>query len=281
MGQLESASSVRPRLARTYAANPTGSSEWRRFRRVRLLISVGAAYHEGDKLRAAVDWVNRCAGAPFEECEVLVGDTLQRHNDIGFGGLDPRDAHEVAARRGTEWIERNLVALEGLCMPWTIARWDAELEHPRYPAIRAGLARLYQRDRRFSTAIDSDASGFLRRRLTQAEAAADPERCSRTIRDYLLEEFAVAAILAEERPAAEIYPARQLAALDLFRRTAIPGAPPGLSVLSHTRIRFKRRRNSSPAMATATACHGAAAYAGPKGGSIRPAARHSASVTHR
>ena len=66
-----------------YAARVKNGAGWRAFERVRLLISVGQPYHEGNKLRAVVDWINR--NPSIQEVHVSVNDFLQRHNLIGAG----------------------------------------------------------------------------------------------------------------------------------------------------------------------------------------------------
>jgi hypothetical protein len=51
---------------------------WRAFDRVRLMISVGQPYHEGKRLQAVIDWVNR--NPEIRHVHVSVNDLLQRHN---------------------------------------------------------------------------------------------------------------------------------------------------------------------------------------------------------
>jgi hypothetical protein len=54
---------------------------WRSHRAVRLLISVGQAYHEGDKLASIIDWVNRHRHDPFDVCQIAArsGEALTPH----------------------------------------------------------------------------------------------------------------------------------------------------------------------------------------------------------
>jgi len=210
----------------------------RKFSRCRLDISVGQPYHEGEKFKAAVDWVNRYAEDPFVRCDVVVVDTLQRHTMAGLGA-DPAAASVEARLAGDEWILRHRDDLATLTMPWRIVRWDELLGHPRLPAMRARLGRLTEAEPNFRAAISTAGTAFVARIHARGIPVPDDERLLRCSCDYLLEEMAVIAVLQEERPAVDCYPGswRPFEAI----RTGVPGLPEGLRTLEWVQLRLKRR----------------------------------------
>jgi hypothetical protein len=80
-----------------YSVRVKTGAGWRRFSRVRLLISVGQEYHEGGRLEATVPWINR--NPSIEEVYVSVNDYLQRHNLIA-AGMDRKRTGAVALAAG-------------------------------------------------------------------------------------------------------------------------------------------------------------------------------------
>jgi hypothetical protein len=71
-----------------YAVKPKGGADWQRFDTVRLEISVGQQYHEGQKMAATLAW----ARTRFRGVAVLVNDTLQRFNLMFDKGLSEAEA---------------------------------------------------------------------------------------------------------------------------------------------------------------------------------------------
>ena len=94
-----------------YALRVKTGAAWRRYERVRLLISVGQPYHEGGKLKAVVEWINR--NPSIREVHVSVNDFLQRHNLIAAGVAEGR-AGEIALAEGALWIARNQNTLDAI-----------------------------------------------------------------------------------------------------------------------------------------------------------------------
>lgn len=138
---------------------------------------------------ALTEW---CASR-FIETEIVVSDTLQRHNLP----LDMAAAWNFSREEGEKWLRRNAVALQG----HTIARWDELLQHPDYPpcmqAIEDGLA-----DRDAQKSLTSMAEQFSNRRNVPLE------KCTA----FLKEELAVFHFMMQE-PAVDIYAGSWITAL--------------------------------------------------------------------
>lgn len=220
-----------------YSVRVKNGSGWRRFDRVRLMISVGQPYHEGQKLRAVVDWINR--NPSIREVQVSVNDLLQRHNHIA-AGIDPQRAAAMAALEGTAWIERNETILADLRASHTVTRWDEWLDRPEFEPTRDAIVQYGETDAGFSAALDADAQALSERKRKRGEPVADFDRLVSHSRDYVIEELAVFALQARSVPAAEVYPGSNLASAQYLVGKNLPEPLAPLSERYFTRIDFAR-----------------------------------------
>lgn len=218
-----------------YSVRVKNGAGWRQFNRVRLMISVGQEYHEGGKLKAVVDWINR--NPTIDEVHISVNDTLQRHNHYAQG-LSKQQADAVAVSEGTLWIERHQEILSGVNVKAVTTRWNDWLTDPAYPTARSALDQYIMNNPDFETAINADANVHATRKANRGEPI--PETQLSHSREYLQEELAVFAIQAKNLPAAEIYPGSNLLAAEYLLGKALPQAIAPLSSRYFTRIDFAR-----------------------------------------
>jgi len=209
-------------MSNSYKLVTLHSPGWAGFDAATLLISVGQAYHDGEKFMTTVEWAAR----HFRHLHILVADTLQRHNAPG----DWR-------ARGTAWIQRNRAAWAGCGRPVTISRWDDWLSKPELPAILEQFRVLA--DDKLRAAIDQDAAAFVARQT--AKGLGVPVEQSRR---YLLEELAAITLQARSYPGVRIYPGPELASFHAVAGGLVPDAPRGLERQYHTAIDFKRRASA-------------------------------------
>ncbi len=149
--------------------------------KARIQISIGNPKYEGAKMLTLTEW---CA-ARFKETEIIVSDTLQRHNlDMDMG-----TAWNVSREEGEKWLRRNAVALDG----FKITRWDDLLQHPDYAtsmeSIEFGLL-----DPQALKSFVSMTEQFSSRRKVPLEKCAA----------FLKEELAIFHFMMQE-PAVDIY----------------------------------------------------------------------------
>ena len=147
-----------------------------------LLISVGQRYHEINKLSATIELINQYG---FKSCEIVVADTLQRHNM-----LDElkSDKNMLAAKQGQEWIDRNQNILTNLTVPYTVRRWDEFLGNPKYPQLKCRIRYEYHHNEEYRQAVDSTIELFLER-IKSRDNNLRHERCLfSNCLEYLLEE---------------------------------------------------------------------------------------------
>lgn len=160
--------------------------------KVILAISVGQKYHEGEKFEATIDLVNR---SKFEQCSIMVADSLQRYNLCIDGGDDIETAHIEANKWGDEWLKRNFAIYSRLQMPYEIIRWDTWLNHPDYKKHREAVNYLYDHDEDYRQAFARSIDKFLTRYQKHAQELGrkqiDYEKAFKLCLEYLQEECAI------------------------------------------------------------------------------------------
>jgi len=111
-----------------------------------LLISVGQQYHEGEKFNSSIKLVNK----HFSFCNILVGDTLQRHTlRINHPDISVSDSYYLAKNSGEMWIERNMQYISTLTIPHKISRWDEWLKQDKYQYYSNKVSELYNNDSKY------------------------------------------------------------------------------------------------------------------------------------
>ncbi|WP_190128069.1 tRNA-dependent cyclodipeptide synthase [Streptomyces mashuensis] len=202
-------------------------------KRAILLVSVGQRYHEGDKLRATVELVNRSG---FQQLTVAVADTLQRTNYLRLG---PEDAYARALREGDEWLERNDKLLGRLTVAHDVLRWDEALQDPSYPGFRQRVEQAYAQNPAYREAVHATIGKFIERLLAR-DPQADTEVAFRNCLSYLIEECPIIMPMwAHQGYDYVIYPQPMTAAMAETQRLFVTGEYPGKG--SWLSLKFKKR----------------------------------------
>jgi len=157
----------------------------------------------------------------FHETEIIVSDTLQRHNMA----TDMPTAWNLSREEGDKWLRRNAVALKG----FTITRWDDLLHRmeyaPSYDIIEQGL-----KDEQAAESFVLMTQRISKRRHVPLE------RCAA----FLKEELAVFYFMMQE-PAIDIYAGSWIT--NLFDTLALPV----FKDLHCLEIDFERKKTPSAA----------------------------------
>lgn len=230
-----------------YLLKVKNGAGWRGFGRVRLLISVGKEYHEGKKLQAVANWINR--NPSITSVHVSVNDLLQRHNLIAEG-LSEKEAALRSKAEGALWMTRNESILSDIHTPVVLSRWEDWFGREDFaPTLEALLAYKAQNPQ-FEAALKEDATSLAARKALRGETV--PARLIEHSQNYVEEELAVFALQSRELPAAEVYPGSNLKSAEYFLKQAmsddveIPEAVLPLVSRHFTRVDFDRKPHCLP-----------------------------------
>ncbi|MDD3183479.1 MAG: hypothetical protein PHD48_11855 [Alphaproteobacteria bacterium] len=223
-----------------YSVRVRNGASWRNYSRVRLMISVGKEYHEGKKLLAAVNWINR--NPNIEEVHISVNDLLQRHNFMAEGKSE-QEATNIALFNGTSWMERNEDVLNQIKPKKFFTRWEDWFSKPEFTKTFNQLLSYRDFDPAFEEAIATDANALAERKMKRGEFV--PPSLVQHSQNYVEEELAVFAVQSAALPAAEVYPGTNLQGAEYMLRlrpeqkAQLPEAIKPLSSRHFTRIDFE------------------------------------------
>lgn len=156
-------------------------------------ISMDQKIHEGEKLEATLDLVNRT----FKSCTILVDDTLQRHNlKILFKNISDAELHFMAYAKGDLWIENNKNIYEQLTIPYCIVRWDRWLLHKKFGNRLQQINDMYDTNLGYKNALDANVVEYLERNIKNGVVFANNAASSHCLQ-YLKEECTVMTLWIE------------------------------------------------------------------------------------
>lgn len=218
-----------------YAIKVKEGDKRHNFDTIRLEISVGQSYHEGDKFLCTVDW----AKSRFQNVVILCNDTLQRYNAAIQAGDAPDDHLSETHKAGTDWINRNHVALKGT----TLCRWEDWRNLPHFKEATQAAYDLYSSDAQFHHAVLESITSVFNRRLAKGLISVELQDAftSRSL-EYLMEETAGLAIAYETHPGISAYPGTFLEMWRMFVGQPIESRLKGLSNAHCIRIDFDRKQ---------------------------------------
>lgn len=202
-----------------------------------ILVSVGQPAHEGDKLKATIESVDKTFGS----CAVAVCDSLQRHS-LRLGTDDSLEmSTQLSNRLGVEWIERNRNILDLLTIPHEIFRWDEYLLREDFPAHKQKVNELYQNDMEFRASMEYTVNEFLTRFQKRQKIPLDEAMIRQASFDYLLEECAIIMLMWQEKAYNYIvYPSDILAVMyQAYRKLVLTNSS---DLLKWIRIKLKTKK---------------------------------------
>lgn len=201
---------------------------------LRLEISVGQPYHEGEKFKCTIDW----AKDRFGKIIILVNDSLQRFNYMFDEGLSEKDAYSKALNDGTNWVARNMGVIATL-PDFEIYRWDAWKRSEDYFSDLHKVRALYNTNADFKSAIDDAINQIWLRKKSNAEHRE--QEFIDLSRNYLIEETAILSVIYKTFKGISAYPGSFLEIWKMFLDKEVYGAPEGLRYAHCLRIDFQKR----------------------------------------
>ncbi|MDF2940682.1 MAG: hypothetical protein K0R66_1324 [Gammaproteobacteria bacterium] len=179
-----------------------------------LSISVGQPKHEGKKLLATINKVNK----NFGKCTIMLADSLQRLNlKVSYPALDWDELWQMARLEGDAWLDRNAEALDRLQIPYEIVRWDSWLNHARFNHSLDLINILYEENPRFRTGVFSTIKGFIER-LSKND---HPINCLNVLKygvEYIKEESAVYLLMASAGYDFILYPSKIIPSFEIIQQ---------------------------------------------------------------
>lgn len=201
-----------------------------------LPICVGQSCHEGEKLRATLELIEK----KFASCTIVLADTLERYNTEEFFSGNYEAAYNKSLRYGNDWIEKNHRYYSTCSIPYKISRWDEWINHSLYMECKTAFDSVYETNPILKNAVDESIHEFilrLKNRNKEKEESYFNMRCTHSL-NYLKEECAVMLLFAQARLGYEVYTAARSpvmsATYDLFIKSSYP------LQLKQLVLRFKR-----------------------------------------
>jgi len=225
-----------PPQSGSYAIRVKEGDPWHTYDTLRLEISVGQDYHEGEKFSCTIDW----AKARFKNIVILCNDTLQRYNFSLNSQHDPQYFRKQTEQDGLNWLKRNKQSLAGI----KVVHWDHWLDHPDFAYAIESARDTYRENNHFRSAVDQSISSVYERRLKRnLIKSRQKERFYQLSLDYLMEETACLALAYQSHPGISAYPGSFLEMWRMFVDRETPQALIGLSNSHCIRIDFARRKS--------------------------------------
>jgi tRNA-dependent cyclodipeptide synthase len=180
----------------------------------------------GWPLKALIGW----AVGHFGQCQIVVGDTLRRHNEQILQGFQGSRAVDAARAVGDSFLRKHKTILESFDHGrLSVIRWDECLNWPEYLTDRKAIDDLYGSDADFRSAVQRDAFAFVKRMKKRSpKLAVSDEQAIELSSQYLLEEIAVFSALSMRSWSVELYPGPELEVLVKVASGAFARIPQGL-----------------------------------------------------
>ncbi len=234
----------------SYAIKVKEGDPWHTYDTLRLEISVGQDYHEGEKFSCTIDW----AKARFRNIVVLCNDTLQRYNFSLNSQHDPEYFHKQTEQDGLDWLERNQQSLTGT----KVIHWDHWLTHSEFDSALKCARDTYRENTHFKSAVDQSISSVYERRIKRNLIEPhQKDRFHKLSLDYLMEETACLALAYKSHPGISAYPGSFLEMWRMFVDQETPQALIGLSNSHCIRIDFAKRKSEKASASPQTIYHAA------------------------
>lgn len=211
------------------------------YKDVRLQISVGQKYHEGEKFEATIEWCRH----RFGHVQICVNDTLQKYNHMFDYGLSNNAAEHKSMLQGLSWVQRNRDVIKRL-PSFELVHWSSWLEHPDYTPIKQKIDELYNFNSRFHLAINTNIDLVWQRKVKKFPDLYTEDKFPlfhRLSKDFLLEEAAAFSIMFDQMEAIDIYPGTIHLGAMAFQGCDGTSVPSGLTKGHFCRIDFARNKN--------------------------------------
>jgi len=199
-------------------------------------ISLGNTVFEGDSLCAILHWIVK----RFDQTLIVAGDYLCRYNELILNGPDEDKAAKAASGLGDSFILKTEQLFEQFPKDKIhFTRWKSHLVTDEYRKSKAILDNLFLSNSGFRSAVEKDASGFVKRLMKRNKTlAVSQEEALGLSCKYLLEEIGVFSALSEQGWQVELYPGSELQVLVDIARGKYLNVPQGLTARVNVELKI-------------------------------------------
>lgn len=166
------------------------------YRNARIQMSLRNDKYEDQKLYALLEWANH----RFDNVELIISDSLVRHNLMFELGINENEAHNKSNELGTQWLERYSHLLRSFDIK--ISRWDDWLSHHNFNKSYRAVLGQFDVNSQLKTAVKNTIDRYWMRQGHYQEKSYELYIPCGT--NYMLEELAVFNCMFPDK-AAEIY----------------------------------------------------------------------------
>ena len=193
--------------------------------------------------RAKLSSILRLINKNFQQCTIVIGDLLHRHNYVFEAGYSFEEYEDVCCKKYLDWFKNHLSpCLHELEIPFKVVRWNYFITHPKFEEYLEKIEMLYVTDELCKQAFDDSAKEFLDRRKRQLGANFHvTDDMIRASINYLKEEAAAFCIFPEFNCEYEIYYNKRTFVMQYIYNTLLkPQYPHLLQLLT---LRYKKFKN--------------------------------------
>jgi tRNA-dependent cyclodipeptide synthase len=209
-----------------------------KFRKCYIGISLDNPVFYEKSLLAILSW----AVSRFDQCLIILGDSLRRYNEYIFNGLKESEAQKASYQVGDNYILQTKEIFSRFREPKvTLIRWQDCLQMEEFRKSIEILDRLYAGNNRFKASVQKDAFAFIKRQKRKNEKlAVTMEQAIEISSQYLLEEIAVFSALSERGWNVELYPGPELGVLVDVAKGNYADIPMGLKERINVQLSVSR-----------------------------------------
>ncbi len=204
-------------------------------------ISIGQKSQEGYKLAATLNSINK----HFNQCYIMVCDTLQRHTLAIDNNLKKKELYHLAKEMGDNWLINNSSYFELFNIPYQVIRWDTWLAQPDYQNKRVLIDSLFDEKKEYQQSfyqvVDQFCERYKKRHKSENVNLAFLYSCCL---EYLKEECAVMLLWADQGYNFEVYPSKRNQAMEATYEYLIK--PSSLNILRPIALEIRTKTAKHP-----------------------------------
>jgi tRNA-dependent cyclodipeptide synthase len=217
---------MRYRIVKNDIAPRLGVKELAIYNKCYLGVSINNPFFRDQYLGLLMKWMAN----HFDKSLIIIGDYLNRINEMIIHGKSETDAIEDSIRKGDDIEDKIKIAISLLPQDkFTVYRWiDLIRKYPDANDEKMKLISMAKKNPEFAEQIQISASDFIDRLLNRGQRLSfSKTEAIEKSKMYLFEEMALFSILIQKGYKVQIYPGTQLRVLKLLANGAFPslGSP--------------------------------------------------------